>query len=177
VKEMSEYEQKIRKQAEKTVEGIINGNHFYGQVELSIVHFGRRYRLVGDIGVSASVGQLIRAVEDRKRLRNPVVGIVWLKVPRSPKQNDYLIAFELDFWGGDPDQTIYYICGGMTDYSGEGGRAYDAMKFYIERYEHVPVTTIVLTDYPDKNFSQSKDLINYLDKKLAMLQTNRLAKQ
>jgi hypothetical protein len=160
-------DEKIRKQAEETVKGIIKGTNTYGRVELSIVHFRERYRLVGDIGISASVGQLIRIVEDRKRLKDTIVGIIWLKIPRSPEQNDYLIAFELDYWG-DLNNTIYYICGGMTDHSGEGGRAYNAMKFYIERYNDIPVTTIILKDYPVENFNNSKDLINYLDKKLIM---------
>lgn len=156
-----EHEEEKRKQAEKTVKGIINGTNTYGNVELSIVHFGERYRLVGDIGISASIGQLIRVIEDRKRLKNPIAGIIWFKIPKAPKQNDYLIAFEIDYWG-DLNQTKYYICGGMTDHSGEGGRAYDTMKFYIERYNNIPVTTIILKDYPVENFNNSKDLINYL---------------
>lgn len=176
VKEMSEYEQKIRKQAEDLVNGIKSGNHHYGHIELSIVHFGERYRLVGDIGLSASVGQLIRAVEDRIRLKDLLAGIIWLQIPISKNQNDYLIAFELDYWGEDPDQTKYYICGGMTDHSGEGGRAYDAMKVYTEQYDDVPITTITLTDYPAKSFNNPKDLINYLDKKLSMIKTNKLVK-
>lgn len=176
-KEMSGYEQKIRKQAEELVEGINNGTHLYGRMELSIIHFGNRYRLVGNTGLSASVGQLIRVVEDRIRLGDPLVGIVWFQIPVSKNnQNHYLIAFELDYWGEDPDQTIFYLCGGMTDCSGEGGRAYDAMKFYIERYDDVPVTTITLTDYSTRDFNNPKNLINYLDDKLTMIQTNKLAK-
>ena len=176
VKKMSEYEKKIRKQAEGLVNGIINGTHHYGQVELSIVHFGERYRLVGNPGISASVGQLIRVVEDRIRLKDPLVGIVWFQIPVSKNDdNHYYIAFELDYWG-DSNQTIYYICGGMTDCSGEGGRAYDAMRVYIEKYDDVPVTTIPLYDCPAGDFKNSENLINYLDKILIKFKTNKLAR-
>lgn len=175
-KEMSEREKRIRKQADDLVNGIENGTHYYGQIELSIIHFGERYRLVGDIGLSASVGQMIRIVKDRIRIGDSLVGIIWFQIPVSNNnQNDYLIAFELDYWGGDPDQTKYYVCGGMTDYSGEGGRAYDAMKLYVEQYEDVPITMINLNDYPAKDFDNPRDLINYLEKKLSMKKTSRLA--
>lgn len=175
-KEMNEREKLIRKQAEDLVKGIKNGTHHYGHVELSIIHIGERYRLVGDIGISASVGQLIRAVEDRINLGDPLVGIIWFQIPVSTNNdNEYLIAFELDYWGGDPDQTKYYICGGMTDCSGEGGRAYDAMKLYVEQYEDIPITTIYLTDYPSKSFDDPQGLIKYLDKKLSMKKTSKLA--
>lgn len=176
-KEMSEYEQKIRKQAEELLNGIKNETHHYGHIELSIIHFGERYRLVGNTGLSASIGQLIRVIEDRIRLKDPLVGIIWFQIPVSKNnQNHYLIAFELDYWGDDPDQTKYYICGGMTDCSGEGGRAYDAMKVYTEQYDDVPATTITLTDYPARGFNNPKNLINYLDKKLSMIKTSKLAK-
>jgi len=173
-KEMSEREIRIRKQDEELLNGIKDGTNHYGHIELSIIHFGERYRLVGDVDLSASVGQMIRVIEDRIQLEDPLVGIIWFQIPVNDNQNDYLIAFEIDYWGGDPDQTKYYICGGMTDYSGEGGRAYRAMKLYVEKHEDVPISVIYLTDYSNRGFDNPKDLIMYLDKKLSTKKTSRL---
>lgn len=114
---------------------ILDGNCHYGRVKITKRKISKNITWIGQNGYTASVGQWIRTinklVSEKKLL--PRQGFRWYcKVDengRQEKQEDHMWYFGIEFPKGDEHHI--YVCGGTTDFSGEGGRGKELAETFL----------------------------------------------
>lgn len=127
---------------------IIEKRGHYGTVKITKKKMSNKVIWIGTNGYTASVGQWIRVVTDKvEDGLNPTYGYRWFTVVNIDKtqvlNKDYIpqcmwyFGIELE---SDTDSVIY-VCGGTTDFSGEGGRGRKLANHFLTRY--IPENMII----------------------------------
>lgn len=110
----------------KEIKEILEGRGHYGQVKIKQRKISSEITWIGSHGVTNSVGQWIcRIKQIIDKGMPPVQGFKWFchtDLDSSKKQNR-MWYFGVQFQDGVGHYHIY-VCGGCTDFSGEGGRGY-----------------------------------------------------
>lgn len=121
------------------VNGILNGIHPYGKVQLVRRHPAPGVTFYGSPGQSSSVGQWIRATWVMHQSSTPLKGLwaYWAMASDDPNQKMWYYAIEIG--------NEFHVVGGCTDFSGEGGNA----RRIAAAYQHIlglPVETRPVSD-------------------------------
>ena len=99
---------------------IISGRTHYGQVPIEEKRVTKNLRWIGENGYTASVGQWIRQIrrliDNGKKVTR---GFRWYTIVDVLKDGTKQCMW---YFGIEIDREIIYVCGGCTDFSGEGGR-------------------------------------------------------
>ncbi len=123
-----------------TIQEIQQGHGHYGEVPIQTRRIGRwayaEVYLIGNPGITASVGQMIRKINEEwgKGQAISVPVFRWV-IPEGPG-NSYFYGVEIVDPNNRASRTLY-IVGGCTDYSGEGGRGHLIMETYLKRFDAV----------------------------------------
>jgi len=131
----------------KIVEIVEKKSH-YGRVPITKKKMSNKVIWIGINGYTASVGQWIRVVTDKiNEGLNPKHGYRWYTVTNIDKtqilskiyrlQNMWYFGIELE---SDMDSVIY-VCGGTTDFSGEGGRGRELADYFLKKF--IPENLII----------------------------------
>ena len=122
----------------KEIQDILEGKGHYGTVEITSKEVGPEVVWVGENGLTASVGMWMRLV--RRLIGDgwiPIQGFRWFCVndidDTSQRQWYYGIRFKKHFENESEDTIRTYVCGGCTNYSGEGGRGKQIADAFIEK--------------------------------------------
>lgn len=122
-------------QADMHLREIIEGRAYYGRGPIQLKTLGYyptvsgKYPvvLVGQVGVSQSVGQMIREVERRRKQR----AAVSMPLTRYRFGHEYAYGVEIVDYPYEDSLKTVLLCTGCTDDSGEGNRARELMEAYF----------------------------------------------
>lgn len=111
------------------VNAIIEERTHYGTVHIKERIINDDVVWIGTNGFSSSIGQWIRIVHQLLSNGDFIyAGHKWF-IPVGCNQNMVYFGVEV----GKPDDTMFYVCGGVTDFSGEGNNARELADFFLER--------------------------------------------
>jgi len=111
---------------------IIQGKTHYGTVPIEKKKINQNVIWIGTNGYTASVGQWIRQVAEQiDKGFAPKQGFRWYTVFKvfadMSTQNMWYYGITLE----NESDSVTYICGGCTDFSGEGGRGHKLAEYFL----------------------------------------------
>lgn len=128
----------------KEVKDIIEGKGHYGTVKIDTQYLKKHFIWIGSNGLSSSVGQWIRVIEKtilHEHNYQILRGYRWFCDTNLSgiKQQMWYFGIEVD----NPMEHCkqFIVCGGCTDFSGEGNRARELADFYLKSI--VPESLII----------------------------------
>jgi hypothetical protein len=134
---------------------ILSGKYpVYGTIEIELIPISDTVLWIGMDGYTSSIGQWIRKVQELRREGYYIIGFEQWKIPMGDNQNHIYFGAEMLKEGDQTQQIHHIICGGATDYSGEGSHG----KALAETYIH-------LTGIQELNERTGDDLIRLLTEK------------
>ena len=116
------------------IKDILEGRGSYGTAEILIREIGPEVIWIGENGQTASIGMWMRRIKQLLEQSGwkPLQGFRWFCVVNEDNVKQKLWYYGIQFEINE-ERNVCYVCGGATDYSGEGGHGKKIADMFIKK--------------------------------------------